>query len=378
MANSASVRRIAAVGVLIASIVSSVGAADDAPPRPDVIRPAAAILRDYDTVTAPSMIESSDPVELARFDRAQLEAAEKRQALALELAASHPIHARVPELLRMRWTLFSTVQEDGERALRETERWLAARPAPAIVAAAAATRALAAITLESADFEQRRQLIAASEALAPKEVLVHDAWLELAWKHTADPAVQRERVERVRANFAADADDDDDVTWNLRLVERLLARIGQPLDLRFDGVDRDRSVDAPRSLAEWRGRPCLVHLQIWTPTWTEGVQQPRYAALAALRERRPASELPLLSVLQTFDESDPAPWFRAARANGLHTLWIDRADWQRSIARDQVGTSRGGSWLLVDADGVLRAWSWNLAELARQVDLLLAPKRRAS
>ena len=45
-------------------------------------RPAATILKEFDSVHYPSMSEGNDPEALAKFDRAIREAAERQQALA--------------------------------------------------------------------------------------------------------------------------------------------------------------------------------------------------------------------------------------------------------------------------------------------------------
>lgn len=337
-------------------------------------RPVAVIVREFDAVHYPGMSEGSDPESLAKFEQEIRAAAERQQALALELATDHPEHARVAELLRTRWTLFSTVQADGEMVLRETDAWLARQPDAEIVKAAAATRALAAVTVPSFDFARRRAIVEAELARGAAETLVGDALMQLAFRFTADPALQQELATVARREFA----NDEYVADHLTMVEQLLARVGKPLELRFEGVDADRTPDAPTQLSAWRGKPCLIHLRFWTPGWLGDEQKAADAALAALRTRWSAAALPALTVATLYDATDAKSVIEEARSGGAAPLWIDRATFEHSIARDQLGLSREGAWLLVGADGVLRAWSWNLPALVEQLDRLLAPKRRAA
>jgi len=335
-----------------------------APPRAaPVDRPAAAIVRDYDAVRYPSMSEGSDAESIAKFDREIRAAAERQQALALELATSHRGHPRVAELMRQRWTLFTTVQKDGDAVLRETAEWLERKSDGELVAAAAAARALAAVTVAGLSFEQRRALVAESLAAAPDEPTLAFVMLELARDGTGDPAAQRALAATTRERFAG----HEWVASELALVEKLGERVGQPLALEFAGAGEDRSSDAPRATGEWRGRPCLIHSRCWTPGWFGEPQQAEVAALAALRKERPAARLPLLTLLEVHDGATAADCLAEARAQGDEALWIDRADFEQSLVRRELGLDRDGVWLLLDAEGRLRAWSFRIASLAPEI-----------
>ncbi len=336
-------------------------------------RSAAAILRKYDAVRYPSMSDGNDAESLARFERQVLDAATRQQALALELATGHPEHERVDDVLGSRWTLFCTVNADGERVLSETDEWTKQLPRTDVAVAAAGARALAAITIEGLDFARRRELAEAALAVAPSATQVGVALTELAWKFTADPAQQCELLALVQERFA----QDEDVLHGLKLVERLVARVGQPLTLDFTGVDGDRTEGAPKSLAEWRGRPCLVNARMFTPGWVGEHEKQAQVHFAALRSRWPARVLPALGFATVFDDAAAAEVFRQVSPTGDPVFWIDRATWESSILSQQLKISQEGVWMLVDAAGVLRAWSWSLAELGKQADRLLAPKRRS-
>lgn len=353
-------------------------AAPAAAPVDRVDRPAAAIVRDFDAVQYPSMSDGSDAASIAKFERAIRAAAERQQALALELATDHRGHPRVAELMQQRWTLFTTVQKECDVVLRETAEWLARKPDASLVAAAAAARALAAVTVAGLAFEQRRALVAESLAAAPNEPTIGYVMLELARDHTADPAVQRELAATTRERFAG----HEYVEHDLALVEQLGARVGQPLALKFAGADGDRSPDAPRALAEWRGRPCLVDSRGWTPGWLGDARKAEIAAFTRLRKEQPAAQLPLLTLLEVHDGSPAADCLAEALAQGDESLWIDRADFEQTLLRRELRLNRDGVWLLLDAEGRLRAWSWRIEALAPEIAKLAAPpappkKRRA-
>ncbi|MBM4016171.1 MAG: hypothetical protein FJ293_14575 [Planctomycetes bacterium] len=336
-------------------------------------RPAATILREFDSVRYPGMSDGADAESVAKFEREISEAATRQQVLALELATVHPGHERVADVMGSRWILFCTVNGDGEQVLRETDEWVRRLARPDVAIAAAGARALAAITVPDFEFAKRCALAEAALATAPDSVQVAVALTDLAWKFTADPQAQRELAALVREHFAG----NDDVLHGLQLVERLGARVGQPLALEFDGVDADRIDGAPKALAEWRGRPCLVNTSFYTPGWVGEHEREARSEFAALRARCPATTLPVLGIVTVFDAAATEAIGRELSPEGDPALWVERASWERSIVREQLGLNQDGAWLLIDAAGVLRAWSWNLAELARHVDRLLAPRRRS-
>ncbi len=340
-------------------------------------REAAVILAEFDAVSYPSMSDGSTPKALAAFESAILSAAERQQALALELSHDHRDHPRLAEVLRLRWTLFSTVQRDGDTVVRETDEWLAQSPEPAVVAAAAATRALAAIRDPDFLLEQRVALVRAALQSAPSEPLVGDALMELARDHATEPAQQRELATLARHHFG----DQTHLARDLAELERLVASVGRPLALSFAGDAADASIAAaPRGLAEWRGRPCLVHAPFVASGWIGPEESAERTLFASLRERHPAPALPCLTVVTLYDDTAAAPLFAELAERGFEPpTWLARATFERSWLRDQVGIDRPGLWLLLDRDGVLRGWSFRLAALQPAIDALLAaqkPKKR--
>jgi hypothetical protein len=186
------------------------------------IRPAAELLREYDSVRYPSFSDGSDPESVAKFEREIRDAATRQQRLALELAESHPDHERTDDVLGSRWTLLCTVNRDGGRVLQETEEWVRRLPRPEIAKAAAGARSIAAITIPELEFSRRREVVLAALETAPDSVQVGVVLTELAWRFTADPVAQVELAALAREHFAG----DDDVSHGLVLVERLAARVG--------------------------------------------------------------------------------------------------------------------------------------------------------
>src|SRR5438309_4201517 len=68
-------------------------------------REASAILKDYESVTDPTLDASklNDQTYVRKFVEERNAATEKRSALALELYQSHPDHPRATELMIVRW-----------------------------------------------------------------------------------------------------------------------------------------------------------------------------------------------------------------------------------------------------------------------------------
>jgi hypothetical protein len=120
-----------------------------------------------------------------------------------------------------------------------------------------------------------------------------------------------------------------------------------------------------------------VNARHFTPGWTSDEDKEEQRQFESLRSRWPARLLPALGFVSVFDDAGSAEVLSEVSPAGDPAFWIDRASWENSILSQQLKISQGGVWLLVDAAGVLRAWSFSLAELSRQVDRLLAPKRRA-
>lgn len=333
-------------------------------------RTAGEILRDFDSVHYPSFSDGSDPESVARFEQAIRDAAQRQQALALELATAHRAHARVAEVLRLRWTLFCTVQADGERVLRETDEWLARRPDLQLARAAAATRALAALTIPSLPFDERRAIVEASRAAAPEEKLVIETLLELALEHAPDPAVQREL-----AAEAAALPGTEPYRGEIRLVERLVAQVGRPLVLDFDGPAADATADAPRSTRDLHGKPCLLRSRYFAGDWIGDEERAQGAAFEQLRAAFPAEALPCLTLVTAYDDAPAAGMLaQMERRRCEAPLWIERATFERSLLRTALGVDREGLNVLLDSDGVVRAWSFRLEPLRPHVEQLLRPR----
>ncbi|MSR46615.1 MAG: hypothetical protein EXS13_06075 [Planctomycetes bacterium] len=200
--------------------------------------------------------------------------------------------------------------------------------------------------------------------------MVGDAFLDIAKHHTADPAAQSELVATVRLHLA----DDDYLSYDLKLIDALSAMVGKLLHLEHVGAAADATPGALKSLSEWRGRPCLVQASIYTPGWTSEGEKAEHAAFREVRQRFDAHALPCLTFVCVYDESPAEPIFAELALRGEELpLWIDRASFEHSMLRDALGISQAGVHLLIDAEGVVRAWSFHVGELTSQIEKLLKP-----
>src|SRR5262249_35861771 len=160
--------------VVVAVLDPSLAVAQEAPKRP-----ASAIVADYDGVSYASMSDGSDPESPARFAKAIEDAAHRQEKCALELLEAHPGHARVPELMKMRWQLLVNVDHDFARVRRETERFVADDRGDArLVPLAHVARAWACVDDESQPAETRVADLERAVKVAPDDFLARSALLE--------------------------------------------------------------------------------------------------------------------------------------------------------------------------------------------------------
>ena len=270
-------------------------------------RRASAILADYDGVSYPSMSEGSDPESVARFSKAIEDAAHRQEACALELFESHPGHARVPELLRMRWQLLVNVDHDGAAVRRETERFVGAATRGAsskderLVPLAHVLRAWACVEDESLPAATRVADLERAVEVAPEDFLARVALLDFAKKKCCDPKFQGDVAERVsRLDPGPHAEGDDARRW-----EKMLRNVGAP----WPEVAAD-ATEPPLVLGPLRGHPIVI--SFFPTPWDE-------------REKREAADLPAL--VREFEDD-------GVEYVVVHTLFTqdDRAERERHVA----------------------------------------------
>lgn len=329
-------------------------------------RPAAAILADFDGVVYPSMSEGSDPESLARFRKTIDDASHRQEVLAQELFESHHDHARVPELLRMRWQLLVNVDRDFQRVRKETASLAGdARLAPL----AAALRAWACVDDESLPFATRVQDVEAALEQAPADFLPQAALLELARRKSCDAELQRKAAERIAALDAG----DDGVGADARRLAKLVGKVGERIDAGF----QDDRTHQPFRLADLRGHPVVV--SFLPSPWSE--QEPVEAAeLKRLSEEFGARGLELVVVHELYSQDDVADRRRHASDLALPgRVQFDVASPDDSLKRRLLGVEVPVVSLLLDRDGRLAALCVEAAPLHEAIEKACEPakKRRA-
>ena len=335
-------------------------------------RSAEAILADFDGVAYPSFSDGSDPESKARFAKAIDDAAHRQEALALELLETHPKHARVSELLRMRWQLLVNVDRDFARVRSETEHFVGEgteggdkRLAPV----AFALRAWACIDDESLPFATRQADVESALEHAPAEFLSQAALLELVQRKSCDVELQRKAAERLARMGAGDEEGGSDA----RRLAKLVELVGKPLDAEL--VD-DRTRKAYR-LAELRGHPVVV--SFLPSPWAE--QEPaEAAALKKLGGEFGERGLELVVVHELYDPDDLADRRRHAAELALPgRSQFDVVTPEDSLKKRLLRVDLPVVSLLIDRDGNLAAFCFDAAPLREAVARACetARKRRA-
>jgi hypothetical protein len=343
-------------------------------------RPAAEIVREWEEVSYPSMSEGSDPESIARFTKQIEEAAAKQEALALELLRSNPRHARVPELMTRRWTLLCTVSHDGRRVLEETGPYVGspdatsprrARNAKAAASgelrtAAAAARARAALECDLS-FAEQRALIEQALAAAPGEESPGFCLTELLKYRTADPAVQRELLERFEKELA-------DREWAgdaIRKLRGLVDRIGREVTIEFPDSGERGVGGLPRSTDELRGKPLLLHFASvpGADTFLDDAK-----AIARLRENFGARGLSIVSIHELVNGDSVAELqARLAESGYAGPQYVDPEPFGRNLMARSFAQSEMGLLALLDEEGRLQAFCFRIAPLEPLLERLLRP-----
>ncbi len=284
--------------LLVVSVSGSVVSGQNASKRP-----ASAIVAEFDGVSYPSMSQGSDPESLARFSKAIEDAAHRQEACALELLQSHPGHARVPELLRMRWQLLVNVDRDYVKVRRETEPFVgddggganATKKRDArLVPLAHVARAWACVEDDELPAETRVADLEAAVKIAPEDFLARAALLEFAQRKSCDPEFQRDVAKRIAGLDASHGADGDDA----RRLQKMLDHVGQPWP--NEAAD---ATEPPLALASLRGHP--VALSFFPSPYSDH-EKDEAADLKALAKEFGGDGLEVVVVHTIFSQDDAA------------------------------------------------------------------------
>jgi hypothetical protein len=275
--------------LLVVSVSGSVVSGQDASKRS-----AAAIVAEFDGVSYPSMSGGSDPESLARFTKAIEDAAHRQEACALELLESHPGHARVPELLRMRWQLLVNVDRDYVKVRRETEPFVTKAKDARLVPLAHVARAWACVEDDELPTETRVADLEAALKIAPEDFLARVALLEFAQRKSCDPEFQRDVAKRIAGLDASHGADGDDA----RRLQKMLAHIGQPWP--NEAAD---ATEPPLALAALHGHPVVLS---FFPSPYSDQEKDEAADLKALAKEFGGEGLEVVVVHTIFSQDDAA------------------------------------------------------------------------
>ncbi len=337
-------------------------------------RDAEAIVSDYDEVVYPAMSEGTDPASLARFDQQVREAAQTQQACALELFRGQPDHARVPELMRRRWTLFCTVQKSAAPVLAETAN-LGPHPSADLVRAAAGARALAASSVMRGDFDERAAIVRAALVAAPGDVQVGNAVMALMKYATASAARQKALLDLLGPQFAGDQEMIRETTP----LRRLCDIIGKRVDLVLPREPSPADPDTKRDRTSTVAGPCIVTFTLDTCDYFSETDQADTAALRRINRLFKADTLPVITVLSISKDQPATDVLTKFQQHGRNSrVYLDRAEFEQSFPRAKFGLAESPLHLLIDQAGRVAAWTFRAANLLPEVDRLNIPRRSKS
>jgi len=355
--------------VVVAAWSGSIVSAQDAPKRA-----ASAIVAEFDGVSYPSMSEGSDPESVARFTKAIEKAAHRQEACALELLESHPGHARVPELLRMRWQLLVNVDHDFAKVRRETERFVgdagggasgATKRDARLVPLAHVLRAWACVEDDALPAATRVADLEAAVKVAPEDFLARAALLEFAQKKSCDPAFQRDVAKRIAALDASQGAEGDDA----RRLQKLLGKIGQPWP--NEAAD---ATEPPLALAALHGHPVVVSF-FPTPYFE---REPQEAAdLISLAKEFGGDGLEFVVVHAIFSQDDTADRKKYVASLALPgRSHLEVREFGSTYLDRTLGAEVPMLACLIDRDGKLVALSFQAKSLRPAVAQLCAAKAK--
>ncbi len=346
--------------VLVAPLASLPAAAQSAPKRS-----ASAIVAEFDGVSYPSMSEGSDPESVARFTKAIEEAAHRQEACALELLESHPGHARVPELLRMRWQLLVNVDHDYSRVRRETEPFVTKAKDARLVPLAHVLRAWACVEDDALPAATRVADLESAVKVAPEDFLARVALLEFAQKKSCDPEFQRDVARRIAALDASQGAEGDDA----RRLQKLLAKIGQP----WPNAAAD-ATEPPLALAALHGHPVVVSF-FPTPYFE---REPQEAAdLISLAKEFGGDRLEIAVVHALYSQDDVADRKKHVASLGLPgRSHLEVREFGSTYLDRTLGFEVPVLACLIDRDGKLVALSFQVKSLRPAVARLCAAKAK--
>jgi hypothetical protein len=328
----------------------------------DTPRPAAAILRDYDSVRYPSMSDGADPESIARFHAAIEGAAARQEALALELFESAPEHARAPELLRARWTLLCNVSRKGAEVFEETGPFVADGAPPELREAAIAERARAALASDL-PFEGRRRHVEAALAADPGNESAVCCAAELAKYWTSDPVAQQELAGRVREL----APDSETARYDLPALERMLASIGEVKTIDF------AALESSLPMPDLAGGPFVVCFAVVPGSL---IEESEAAAARRLSERFAARGLRIVTIHELMSDETPAARFERCRELGLEgPHLVDPARFDGTVLATAFRVNETPLAVLFDRAGRIVAFSFRLGMLEPAIEKLLGRRR---
>jgi thiol-disulfide isomerase/thioredoxin len=234
------------LGGWIASAATAMGA-DRSPDQ---------VLKDLDAVKMPTFDshKRADRNYLTEYNNQFQKAAQKRDALILELFKADPNHERLPALMSEHWRRLPPVGRDADRLKREIEDVLAHTRNPKLKLEAVFARAQA--TLYQGRSSGAPDLAGVDEFLkvAPKDSR-GPTLLYMATYYTKDRAAKRALEDRLLKEYP-----DSNYAASIQGTRRREEAIGKPFDLEFTDAIHGSTV----SIKNLKGK--VVVIDFWA-TW---------------------------------------------------------------------------------------------------------------
>ena len=338
--------------IIVASLLAALLTQDPAP------RPAADILRDYDRVEMPSMSDGADPESVKRFRDAIDAGCRQKAELALELHRGHPEHARVPELLEVRWAGMTNALGEADAVVAETKAMLGRKDLRADVRTPAMhARARALLASDKAGNVERLKAVRELIAADPENEATGGCLLEFVEQHLGDPETMTPLLEIASERWAK----SDHVGRPAKRWLRLLARLGLPF---VELLAEEARAPFAAATAE-PSKFTVVQLWMgWVRDDGSGKPDPELAALQALRKEHGES-VRLIGLLN----GDLAERMPEVKKAGV--------DWPQLEAPDQepmtspLGVPRLPCYFVLDAKGNVVGVAGRAASAAARVRQLL-------
>jgi hypothetical protein len=317
------------------------------------------IVRAFQRVKTPAMSSGTGAEALEAFRRELSVGLEKRNVLALELAARYPEHPKVPDFMWVRWANRINFFHEAEKVVRETETAIAESKSERFRDTARVARAMAGLAMIDIEPARRREwVLDAANAKNTAVEAAPDLLEQLALQFEIEPKAQSELLARATGGSARSRVGGNWFALN--------AKIGTSLDAKLDEIPGAKS-----ALDSAKGRFLLLHLA----SVARDEERPDIAAISELLHG-PARENLAVVTLESYADAARAGETRArAKSEGIDwPFFVDARSWNATFS-STLGINRTPTFLLFDREGNLAAFSTRFVAIRDRYRVLAgAPK----